>query len=185
MRQFILSLFINFVLAIFIYPDPLKEYSGFWNGFIIGDLHGWLVVPNFVISLFDNTRLIKATNYSGLYNFSWWFSIITYIAYLYFTLFTMNELRDRKEFKKKSVKRRDEGNNSAYICPNCDTQITSIICGKCNDQFDAVTCSDCGNTRPLSDICPYCNKDNEIIKCNCGESIVGFTCPNCNIFIQV
>lgn len=49
-----------FIMSIFIYPEPNKEYSGFWFGLITGSFHGALLFPNWVISLFDDSRLFKS-----------------------------------------------------------------------------------------------------------------------------
>ncbi len=80
MKKILITVFLNlavvFLLSIFIYPEPNKEYSGFWVGLFSGSLHGSLLIPNWIISQFDGTRLIKATTYSGWYNFCWWCGVI-------------------------------------------------------------------------------------------------------------
>jgi hypothetical protein len=67
-----ISLLGIFVAAIFIYPNPNENYSGFWWGWLTGSFHGALLIPNWIISLFDESRLIKANTYSSWYNFNWW-----------------------------------------------------------------------------------------------------------------
>jgi|TARA_B110000977_G_C10795471_1_gene384183 hypothetical protein len=61
-----------FIMSIFIFPEPNKEYSGFWYGWLTGSFHGALLIPNWIISFFDESRQIKATTFSGWYNFNWW-----------------------------------------------------------------------------------------------------------------
>ena len=65
-----------FILSIFIYPDPNEEYSGFFYGRFTGLLHGGLLIPNWLISFFDETRQVKATSYSDWYNYFWWVGAI-------------------------------------------------------------------------------------------------------------
>lgn len=81
--KWVVGLIVLGILSIFVYPDPSKEYSGFFYGFFTGSYHGATIVPNYLISFFDKTRLLKAVNYSGWYNFNWWFWAIANI----FTLF--------------------------------------------------------------------------------------------------
>ena len=85
MKKLLLSISVGvaflFILSIFIYPEPNKEYSGFWYGMFTGSLHGSLLFPNWIISFFDHTRQIKATTFSGWYNFNWWaMSIVNIVA---------------------------------------------------------------------------------------------------------
>jgi hypothetical protein len=74
---------ILFIMSIFIFPEPNKEYSGFWYGWLAGAFHGALIIPNWIISIFDESRQIKATTFSGWYNFNWWFCSISQV----FTVF--------------------------------------------------------------------------------------------------
>ena len=74
---------ILFIMSIFIFPEPNKEYSGFWYGWLTGSFHGALLFPNWIISIFDESRQIKATTFSGWYNFNWWMLSIGQV----FTLF--------------------------------------------------------------------------------------------------
>jgi len=83
----VIGFIVSFITAFFIYPDANKDYSGFWLGFITGGIHGASVLFNWIISFFDETRLIKATTYSGLYNFSWWAGFITYCISLLSNLY--------------------------------------------------------------------------------------------------
>ena len=66
------SMAVLFIAALFIYPTPGDTYSGFWWSLLTGAFHGALLIPNWIISFFDHTRLIKASHYSGWYNFWWW-----------------------------------------------------------------------------------------------------------------
>lgn len=87
MRRVIIWTFIHLLLfilfAIFIYPEPNKEYSGIIYGPLTGSLHGFLMIPNWIISFYDDTRLIKATSYSWWYNSWWWISAIGTPFYIF------------------------------------------------------------------------------------------------------
>ena len=76
MKKLLLSISLGvailFIMSIFIFPEPNKEYSGFWYGWLTGSFHGALLFPNWIISIFDESRQIKATTFSGWYNFNWW-----------------------------------------------------------------------------------------------------------------
>jgi hypothetical protein len=93
--RLIVAIIVICVLSIFVYPDPNKEYAGLFFGWFTGCYHGSTIVPNYIISLFDKTRHIKAVSYSGWYNFNWWFwSIVnTYTLFIkpIFSLFSKKE----------------------------------------------------------------------------------------------
>jgi hypothetical protein len=81
MKKITLSLAVGFTIvfamAYFIYPEPGKQYTGFWYGLMTGGFHGALLIPNWIISLFDSTRIIKATDCSTTYTIAWWVSAIS------------------------------------------------------------------------------------------------------------
>ncbi len=56
--------------------DPGQEY-GWWMGIV----HGILLVPNWLISLFDSTWLVKAPLHTQMYNIDWWVCGILNILY--------------------------------------------------------------------------------------------------------
>jgi len=74
--RLIFSIAVLFLIANFIFPTPGKTYSGILWGIIYGALHGILLIPNWITSLFDHSRLIKASLYNDWYNFSWWLAAI-------------------------------------------------------------------------------------------------------------
>lgn len=77
-----------FILSFFIFPEPNKNYTGVDDGV----LHGILLIPNWIISLFDESRQIKATTYDSWYNYAWWSSSIgIFIDLIYLSI---------KEYKK-------------------------------------------------------------------------------------
>ena len=66
-----------FLIAYFLfYPDAAKYYEGFFDGLIIGGIHGGLAIPNKIISLYDG-RLIMAQSCSTFYTVVWWLSLIS------------------------------------------------------------------------------------------------------------
>ena len=73
--SFVLSIILIFVLSIFFYPETNQMYTG-WYGWVMGGLHGSLVIPNWFISLFDQKRLIKGLTISTWYNLNWWCGFI-------------------------------------------------------------------------------------------------------------
>ena len=56
--------------------NPEAEY-----GWFMGAVHGLLLVPNWLISLFDSSWLIKAPLHTRIYNIDWWVCGILDIAY--------------------------------------------------------------------------------------------------------
>ena len=72
----LITLLIPFIWSFFIFPEPLKDYSGFWNGFIVGGIHGGSFLQNWIINIFSPEHLVKANKFSGIYNFSWWLCLI-------------------------------------------------------------------------------------------------------------
>jgi hypothetical protein len=76
-------LFSTFILSLFVYPVAGKHYGGFVNGWLVSSMHGSCLVVNYIHSLFDPEKIIKATSYSWAYIFWWWISAIGSI----FTIF--------------------------------------------------------------------------------------------------
>jgi hypothetical protein len=75
--RFFIKYIIYFVFSyFFIYPEADKNYEGFFNGLIIGGLHGSFAITNKIISLFDG-RLIMAQTGTTLYIVVWWLSLIS------------------------------------------------------------------------------------------------------------
>jgi len=70
------------VLSYFIYPVATEAYFGFWNGLILGGIHGGCVIPSWIWSMVDEARQIKATNAGGWYGFCWWASAIISVGSL-------------------------------------------------------------------------------------------------------
>lgn len=56
--------------------DPAQEYNWF-----MGIVHGLLLVPDWIISLFDSSWLIKAPEHTAMYNVCWWVCGILNIVY--------------------------------------------------------------------------------------------------------
>lgn len=77
--QFIIGLAICFGVAFWLRIDPADSY-----GWFMGIIHGLLLVPNWLISLFDHSWLVKADNYTQMYNIDWWvFGIINILYWLW------------------------------------------------------------------------------------------------------
>ncbi len=72
------SLIVTLLLSIFIFPNPEKEYFGFWHG-LLGALHGSWIIANWIIGFFNEARLLKAVTYGSWYGFFWWVGIILYV----------------------------------------------------------------------------------------------------------
>lgn len=69
--KIILALGFGMILTIWIFPTPGERYEGVVWGWWTGCWHGGLMVPNWIWSLFDETRLIKASSSSTWYD-GWW-----------------------------------------------------------------------------------------------------------------
>ncbi|MBN8547400.1 MAG: hypothetical protein J0L60_14800 [Ignavibacteria bacterium] len=69
------------IVSIFIYPSADSRYEG-WLGAILGSVHGSFVLQNWVISIFNSTRLVKAVDHDTWYLVSWWFGILSTVYYL-------------------------------------------------------------------------------------------------------
>ena len=65
----VLGVLIGALICIGIYPEPGEHYEGFFYGFFTAMFHGSLLIPNWVISFFDETRLLKALSSS------WWYDM--------------------------------------------------------------------------------------------------------------
>ena len=74
--QLLAGVAICFGLAWWLRIDPAQEY-GWWMGIV----HGLLLVPNWLISLFDSTWLVKAPLHTQMYNIDWWVCGILNIIY--------------------------------------------------------------------------------------------------------
>ncbi len=74
--QLLAGIAICFGLAWWLRIDPGQEY-GWWMGIV----HGILLVPNWLISLFDSTWLVKAPLHTQMYNIDWWVCGILNILY--------------------------------------------------------------------------------------------------------
>ena len=70
---------IPILLAWLLVINPDKEY-----GWFMGIVHGALAIPNWIISLFSEGWLMKATLFSSAYGVWWWIalcaSIIEYFS---------------------------------------------------------------------------------------------------------
>lgn len=75
------------IVCFFIYPEAGKHYEGFFLGWFAPCIHGGTFLINYFISFFVEGRLIKATSYSGAYNFWWWVSAIGSVVSITIQLF--------------------------------------------------------------------------------------------------
>lgn len=67
-----MTIIVCFVVAATICKiKPLEEY-----GWFQGAMHGLLAIPNWLMSLFSNSVLIKAPIHTSAYNVSWWIGLI-------------------------------------------------------------------------------------------------------------
>ena len=64
---FAFTMFLAWLLEI----NPTKEY-----GWFMGCVQGALVIPNWIISLFDKGWLCKAPIHTTMYNVFWWIDVI-------------------------------------------------------------------------------------------------------------
>jgi hypothetical protein len=76
------NIVVTTILAIFIFPVSGKDYSGFWNGFILGGFHGAAIIQNWFFHSYNTAHLIKAEISSFWYGFSWWTSMLSQIISL-------------------------------------------------------------------------------------------------------
>jgi hypothetical protein len=67
-------LLIPAIYSIFIFPEAGKNYTGFWNGFILGAVHGGAFIQNWTYHFFSPSHFYKADASSFWYGFSWWIS---------------------------------------------------------------------------------------------------------------
>lgn len=74
--QFILGVAISIGAALLLRIEPQETY-----GWFMGAVHGFLLVPNFLISLFDPSWIVKAPLHTSMYNFDWWVAGIFDILY--------------------------------------------------------------------------------------------------------
>lgn len=74
--QFLAGAAICFGLAWVLRINPAQEY-----GWFMGMVHGLLLVPNWFISIFDSTWLVKAPLHTSVYNIDWWVCGILNIIY--------------------------------------------------------------------------------------------------------
>ncbi len=56
--------------------DPQTDYGCFMGG-----VHGLLLVPNWLLSIFNHEWMIKAQLHTSAYNIAWWVCGIIDIAY--------------------------------------------------------------------------------------------------------
>ena len=74
--KMILALGFGMVLSIWIFPTPGEHYEGGLWGWWTGCCHGGLMVPNWIWSLYDETRLFKASSSSTWYDVCWWVAMV-------------------------------------------------------------------------------------------------------------
>lgn len=74
--QLIITLAIALGLAWILSINPAKEY-----GWFMGLIHGGLLVPNWLIGLFDGSWLTKAPIHTSMYNVDWWITAILNVIY--------------------------------------------------------------------------------------------------------
>lgn len=74
--QLIIGIGICLAAAFLLRINPEVEY-----GWFMGVIHGFLLVPNWLISLFDSAWLVKAPIHTSVYNTMWWIVGILDIIY--------------------------------------------------------------------------------------------------------
>lgn len=74
--QLIVGIAICIGAAFFLRINPEVDYS--W---LMGVVHGLLIVPNCIISIFDPSWLLKAPLHTSGYNTAWWIFSICDILY--------------------------------------------------------------------------------------------------------
>ena len=65
--QLVIGVAVCVAVAVLLRIDPQTEY-----GWFMGAVHGFLLVPNFIVSLFDGSWLVKAPLHTQMYNIDWW-----------------------------------------------------------------------------------------------------------------
>lgn len=68
---FILFWAVMFAVAWILRMNPEKEY-----GWFMGLVHGGLVIPNWIISLFNSDWLYKAPLHTNAYMVFWWINVV-------------------------------------------------------------------------------------------------------------
>ena len=77
--QLIIGIAICLVVAYFLQISPTTDY-----GWFMGIVHGFLLVPNGIISLFDPSWLVKAPLHTQVYNIMWWmFGAISVVYWIW------------------------------------------------------------------------------------------------------
>ncbi len=74
--QLLVGIAICIGVALLLRINPQAEY-----GWLMGSVHGLLLVPNCIISVFDPSWLIKAPLHTSGYNICWWVLGICDILY--------------------------------------------------------------------------------------------------------
>ena len=74
--QLLVCIAICIGVALLLRINPETEYN--W---LMGSVHGLLLVPNCIISVFDPSWLIKAPLHTSGYNVAWWILGISDILY--------------------------------------------------------------------------------------------------------
>lgn len=74
--QLIIGILVCLGLAWLLRINPETEY-----GWFMGVVHGLLLVPNWIISLFDASWLVKAPLHTQVYNVMWWVCGVLNILY--------------------------------------------------------------------------------------------------------
>jgi len=75
----IIALALYSLVGYFVYPEPGIDYSGLWRAFWTGSVHGTCVLPNYVFSLFDESRMVIGESTS------WWYKLCYWAAAVYST----------------------------------------------------------------------------------------------------
>lgn len=74
--QLLVGIAICIGASLFLRINPEMEY-----GWLMGAVHGLLLVPNCLISIFDPSWLIKAPLHTSGYNIDWWICGICDVLY--------------------------------------------------------------------------------------------------------
>lgn len=74
--QFVIGVAVSMGLAALLRIDAGADY-----GWFMGAVQGLLLVPNWLISLFDPSWLVKAPQTHGLYNGAWWTCAVIDVLY--------------------------------------------------------------------------------------------------------
>lgn len=90
--QFIIGIAICLLAAWLLRIDPATDY-----GWFMGIVHGVLLVPDWIISLFDKTWLLKAPLHTQMYNICWWIcGVLNVIYWLWAITGTIMTIASRK-----------------------------------------------------------------------------------------